>query len=233
MLREPDATLTRTGVAMGTAGYMSPEQVRGEKLDARTDLFSFGLVLYEMATGQRAFTGETAAVVHDAILKQTPIPVRDLNSILPARLVITIDKALEKEREKRYQSAAEMRGDLRGGRDEPGTEDPERPLRRWVLPAAAAVVVLALVAGGLYWRLHRIGFKVTENDTIVMADFANSTGDPIFDGTLNMAWSIGLQQSPFFHVLSAEKVSRALEADEGAKPKVHTGNGAASLLAYE
>ena len=70
---------------MGTAGYMSPEQVRGEKLDARTDLFSFGLVLYEMATGQRAFSGETAAVVHDAILNNSPIPVRELNSTLPAK----------------------------------------------------------------------------------------------------------------------------------------------------
>ena len=102
-------TLTRTGAAMGTAGYMSPEQVRGEKLDARTDIFSFGLVLYEMATGQRAFSGETAAVVHDSILHNSPVPVRELNSTLPARLVATIDKCLEKDRERRYQSAAELR----------------------------------------------------------------------------------------------------------------------------
>ena len=94
---------------MGTAGYMSPEQVRGEKLDARTDIFSFGLVLYEMATGQRAFSGETAAVVHDAILHNSPVPVRELNSTLPARLVTTIDKCLEKDREQRFQSAAEVR----------------------------------------------------------------------------------------------------------------------------
>ena len=93
------ATLTRTGAAMGTAGYMSPEQVRGEKLDARTDIFSFGLVLYEMATGQRAFSGETAAVVHDAILHNSPVPLRELNSTLPARLVTTIDKCLEKDRD--------------------------------------------------------------------------------------------------------------------------------------
>jgi serine/threonine protein kinase len=106
-----DATLTRTGVAMGTAGYMSPEQVRGEKLDARTDIFSFGLVLYEMATGQRAFTGETAAVVHDAILHKPPVPVRQLNSTLPAKLVTTIEKALEKDREQRFQTAAELRGE--------------------------------------------------------------------------------------------------------------------------
>ena len=205
-----DATLTRTGVAMGTAGYMSPEQVRREKLDARTDIFSFGLVLYEMATGRRAFAGDTAAVVYEAILKQAAVPVHDLNATLPANLVRIIDKALEKDREKRYQSAAGMRGDLRGGSGESGTENSERPLRRWMLPAATAVVVLALIAGSLYWRLRKSGIKVTENDTIVMADFANSTGDPIFDGTLNTAWSIGLQQSPFFHVLSPEKVSRTL-----------------------
>ncbi len=107
-----DATLTRTGSAMGTAGYMSPEQVRGEKLDARTDIFSFGLVLYEMATGQRAFSGETAAVVHEAIVNDTAITARELNPTLPAKLLTVIDKALEKDRERRYQSAAEMRADL-------------------------------------------------------------------------------------------------------------------------
>src|SRR5262249_22142657 len=92
-------TLTRTGVAMGTAGYMSPEQVRGEKLDARTDIFSLGVVHYEMATGRRAFTGETVAIVHDAILNNSPLPVRELNSSLPAKLITTINKALHKERE--------------------------------------------------------------------------------------------------------------------------------------
>ena len=107
-----DLSLTRTGVAMGTAGYMSPEQVRGEKLDARSDLFSFGLVLYEMFTGRRAFSGHTAAVVHEAILHDAPAPVHDLNSAVPAKLVHIIDRALEKDRERRYQSAAEMRADL-------------------------------------------------------------------------------------------------------------------------
>ena len=109
----PDATLTRFGTALGTAGYMSPEQVRGEKLDPRTDIFSFGLVLYEMATGQRAFTGETAAVVHDAILKRLPIPIHNLNPSVAPRLEQIVGKALEKDRERRYQSATKVGSDLR------------------------------------------------------------------------------------------------------------------------
>jgi serine/threonine protein kinase/Tol biopolymer transport system component len=109
----PNLTLTRTGVAIGTAGYMSPEQVRGEKLDARTDLFSFGLVLYEMVVGQRAFTGETAPILHDAILNHTPTPVRELNPKIPDRLEGIINKALQKDREVRYQSAQEIRADLK------------------------------------------------------------------------------------------------------------------------
>jgi serine/threonine protein kinase len=111
--RGGDPNLTRTGAALGTAHYMSPEQVRGEKLDTRTDLFSFGLVLYEMATGQQAFAGETAAVVHDATLHRTPIPARELVPGLPPKLELIIGKALEKERVRRYQNADEVRTDLR------------------------------------------------------------------------------------------------------------------------
>jgi serine/threonine protein kinase len=108
----PESALSRVGLAMGTASYMSPEQVRGEKLDARTDLFSFGLVLYEMATGRRAFSGETAEMVHDAIVHQSPVRIRDLNSKIPPKLEAIIRAALEKDRERRCQSAAEMRADL-------------------------------------------------------------------------------------------------------------------------
>ena len=115
--------LTRTGLAIGTAGYMSPEQVNGKKLDARTDLFSFGLVLYEMATGKRAFGGKTAAAVHDAILNQAPLQVRDLNSTLPPKLETIINKLLEKDRDLRYQSAAELRADLKN-LDSPAEQAP-------------------------------------------------------------------------------------------------------------
>ncbi len=107
-----DLSLSLTGVAMGTAPYMSPEQVRGEKLDARTDLFSFGLVIYEMATGKQAFSGDTAPALHEAILNRTPVEAREFNHELPPRLEEIIDRALEKDRNFRYQSAAEMRTDL-------------------------------------------------------------------------------------------------------------------------
>jgi eukaryotic-like serine/threonine-protein kinase len=130
--------ITRTGVAMGTAGYMSPEQVRGDKLDARTDLFSLGLVLYEMATGQRAFTGDTAAVVHDAILNQTPVPVQQLNSTVSNRLEQLINKALEKNRESRYRSAAEMRAALLQIRD----VTTSKPKRRLLGAATAGTLIL-------------------------------------------------------------------------------------------
>ena len=206
-------TLTRTGVAMGTAGYMSPEQVRGEKLDARTDLFSFGLVLYEMATGQRAFTGDTAAILKDAILNHPPVPVHELNTAIPAKLEQVIGRALEKDRERRYQSAAEMRGDLEALRPAiqvAGARPGGR--RRWKLVAGAAVTTVAIVASLLYWRsLHRTPTKLAAKDTIVLAQFDNSTGDSIFDGTLRQALDLNLQQSPWLKVLSERKVSEALQ----------------------
>jgi eukaryotic-like serine/threonine-protein kinase len=137
--------LTRTGLAIGTAGYMSSEQVNGEKLDARTDLFSFGLVVYEMATGQRAFGGKTAAAVHDAILNHAPLPVRDINSTLPPGLETIINNSLEKNRNLRYQSAAELRADL----------EKEQPSKQFIVPRlqgsgswkwiAAAALILALI----------------------------------------------------------------------------------------
>ena len=159
--------LTRTGLAIGTAGYMSPEQVNGKKLDARTDLFSFGLVLYEMATGQRAFAGKTAAAVHDAILNHAPLPVRDLNSTLPPGLETIINKLLEKDRDLRYQSAAELRVDLE--KEQPGKQIIVSGLQgagrwKWV---AAAVLLIALIAWTqwLYLRRHTdvVERKLTAN----------------------------------------------------------------------
>jgi len=159
--------LTRTGLAIGTAGYMSPEQVNGEKLDARTDLFSFGLVLYEMATGQRAFSGKTAAAVHDAILNHPPRPMRDLNSTLPPGLETIINKSLEKDRDLRYQSAAELQSDLK--KEQRGRKIIVPGLQgsgRWKWFAATALL-LALIACTQWLYLWRhtdvIERKLTAN----------------------------------------------------------------------
>ena len=146
----PDLFLSRTGVAMGTAGYMSPEQVRGEKLDARTDLFSFGLVLYEMATGKRAFTGDTGPLLQEAILKQKPSPARSVNPELPAKLETIISKALEKNRDARYQSASELRAELETLQQE---LEPSRRTRRWTIAAGIFIVLAAL--GATIWTAKR------------------------------------------------------------------------------
>jgi serine/threonine protein kinase len=146
----PNLSLTRTGITIGTAGYMSPEQIRGEQLDVRTDLFSFGLVLYEMATGRRAFKGDTGPALHNAILTQSPVPAPQLNPGLPKKLETLIDKALKKDRAERYQSAAEIRADLETLK----REREHRPaLPRWIL--VAGIVLLLLVAGTGLWLARR------------------------------------------------------------------------------
>jgi eukaryotic-like serine/threonine-protein kinase len=196
-------------MAMGTAGYMSPEQVRGEKLDTRTDLFSFGLVLYEMATGQRAFTGQTAAILKDAILNQTPVPIRELNASMPASVEQIIDKAIQKDRERRYQSTAEMRTDLQKVQSSGRPTATKSVRRRWKEVGIAAVIVAVMVAGVLYWR-SRSKLKLTNKDTIVLADLTNHTSDGVFDDALNTALRTELQQTPFLNVLAPDKVRRTL-----------------------
>jgi len=226
-----DLSLSRTGVAMGTAGYMSPEQVRGEVLDARTDLFSFGLVLYEMATGKRAFAGETGPALQEAILREVPSPPRVLNPEISAELEAIINRALEKDRKLRFQSSAEIRTCLqRLRRDlsapvvvaERDTDSAGVPAAtsaaigegsrrgiRWkaIVPAVTAVVALA---AGSYFLIHRTP-KLSEKDTIVLADFANNTGDAIFDDTLNTAFNVSLRQSPFLNVLPDSEVAKTLQ----------------------
>jgi serine/threonine protein kinase/Tfp pilus assembly protein PilF len=215
--------LTQTGTTVGTAHYMSPEQVRGEKLDARTDLFSFGLVLYEMATGQRAFPGNTVPVIHDAILHKTPLPIEQISSE-HSPLEPVISKAIEKDRGLRYQSAADIRMDLlRLKRDSLSELTPAATSGGGAAAEASAVrvsvvwkiaipILLAvLLAGGIYYRSLLQGMRLTDKDTIVVADFANSTGDPVFDTTLKQALSIALNQSPFLNVLSDNKVGATLQ----------------------
>jgi tetratricopeptide (TPR) repeat protein len=197
---------------MGTVAYMSPEQARGEELDARTDLWSFGAVLYEMATGVRPFRGDSSAVIFKAILDGTPTPAVRLNPDVPAELERVIDKALEKDRKLRYQSAADMRTDLeRLKRNSESHKVPEVTRRaRWPGMAAIAAILLAAVGAAHYFFVHRHAAKLTDKDTIVLADFTNTTGDSVFDGTLRQGLSAQLEQSPFLGLISDERIAQTL-----------------------
>ena len=231
--------LTRLGTAVGTLTYMSPEQVRGEELDARTDLFSFGAVLYEMATGTMPFRGETTGVIAEAILNREPVaPVR-LNPNLPAKLEEAIAKALEKDKKLRYQNATDIRTDLqRLKRDSDSGHRVAAPLppqagsaatealiassrrlakfRKGILAAATVLVLIAVIAAA-FLRLRSHKPVLTEKDTIVLADFTNTTGDPVFDGTLRQGLSVQLEQSPFLSIISDQQVAQTLQM-MGQKP---------------
>jgi eukaryotic-like serine/threonine-protein kinase len=234
---EPKIELTLPGSAVGTIQYMSPEQVRGDPLDARTDIFSFGAVLYEMATGQQAFGGSTSGVIFHAILAEPSRPIAELNADVPPELARIIVQALHKERDARYQTMAELHGDLLqlkramesgtaptmasapvNARAEssrspaPSIASAHLPAKRRAWGIGAGAVILLAITAVVAWHFVAVkkAHALNATDTVVLSDFTNSTGDPVFDDTLKQALTVSLRQSAFLELLSDSKVNATL-----------------------
>jgi serine/threonine protein kinase/tetratricopeptide (TPR) repeat protein len=217
---QADATtvdsLTETGSAIGTVAYMSPEQARGQQMDARSDLWSFGVVLYEMVTGVPPFDGPTLPVIIDGMLNKAPQPAMKCNPKVSAELDRIIGKLLEKDRALRYVSAAEVRADLKRLQASP-TASVAKPRSRPLLKYAIVAAVLIAVAVAFFFLPRGQAQLLTDKDSIVLADFTNTTGDSVFDDTLRQGLTIQLAQSPFLSLISEDAIHRTL-ALMGQKP---------------
>jgi eukaryotic-like serine/threonine-protein kinase len=239
--------LTTPGSTFGTAAYMSPEQAKGEPLDHRTDLFSLGSVLYEMAAGRPPFGDRSTAGVFAALLMKDPPPVSSLNPAMPSGLDSIIAKLLAKDRDQRYHSAEELIADLEAisvsvsspsatGRVPVYTPPPappppppagRAPLRSRML-VIGALVLVALAGGISLFHFHssiKPAVPVAAKDSIVVADFINKTGDPVFDTTLNQALRVQLGQSPVLDIISQQHLRQSLQflgrkQDEPITPQI-------------
>ena len=218
---ESEGAHSIVGVISGTPSYMSPEQIRGDDLDVRTDVFSLGLLLYEMATGKQAFGGQTGGAVIEAILTRAPVAVRSINSEIPLELEAIINKAVHKDIALRYQSASDLCADLaavkRGletGHTAATISIPAQSRtgawrNKWLVLGVAGVALIGAVLGGWLYRARQAR-ALADTDTIVVADFVNKTGDPVFDDTLRQGLAAQLQQSPFLNLLSDQKIQQTL-----------------------
>jgi eukaryotic-like serine/threonine-protein kinase len=204
--RKPNLESSHAG--RGTVAYMSPEQISGEEVDERSDLFSFGVCLYEMATGQLPFMGETTSEIFDHIVADAPVPPSELNPNLPSALEKIISRSMSKVCDSRYQTAAEMRDDLQRLKRAMDV-DSNIPHARWAL--LVVLILLAALGAGYFYMRKPQPRQLTEQDTIVLADFKNTTGDAVLDDTLKQALAVQLGQSPFLNVLSDQKVRDTLK----------------------
>jgi len=215
--------LTGGGAALGTVGYMSPEQARAKELDNRTDLFSFGAVLYEMATGQQPFRGESVATIYDAILNREPVPPQELNPEVPAKLSEIIHKALEKDRDLRYQHAADIRTDLQRLRRDSESGRVSSAVRasshtavrarwpKWAV-AAVALAIIAAVGFGVYRSRSRPILPLNVREPLFVAEFANATGDTVFDDVLREVVMQEFDRSPAVRAVWDEETAELLRS---------------------